>query len=350
MRLEDISLNTFGDKIRLSGVVTGQNSAVRIGSCFEYGPMHTTFEGAATDAFAAALLLVAMSAGEDLEIVPPVSRRLALQLPRLRDIFHTWWPQMACIDVKVAPRSDPSVRQPQSGATFYSGGVDSFYTLLKYRRGGSKLSMPLTHAVYMRGVEVEREKAEGVDRTEEWVRNVASADGVDLIVGETDIRTKLQDNHYLDYDRHYQGSALAAVALGLTGNLGFVCIPSAFSYNHLIAHGSTPLCDEMYSTDDLYILHDGSESSRPNKLMSILKWDQDLVLNHLRVCIWNKGGAYNCGKCYKCVRTAIPLYVLGLWDKAKTFPDKATDHWEEVVSTDYPALVMENIEFSIAHG
>jgi hypothetical protein len=132
--------------------------------------------------------------------------------------------------------------------------------------------------------------------------------------------------------------------------LAFACIPSAFSYNHLIAHGSTPLVDEMYSTERLQIIHDGAEVTRATKVARIIEWDRDLVLAHLRVCLLNSGGPSNCGRCRKCVRTAVPLRVLGVWDQATTFPDKSTDHWEELLSEDHLELTEENLQFALEHG
>ena len=150
-------------------------------------------------------------------------------------------------------------------------------------------------------------------------------------------------------ERHCHSSALAAVGLGLSPAFGFICIPSAFSYNHLVAHGSTPLVDEMYSTETLQIVHDGPEVTRAEKVARIIEWHGDLVLRHLRVCIKNRGGAYNCGKCYKCVPPYRSMY-LGVWDRTVTFPNKATTHWERVIANDHQVLTEENLRFAIDRG
>jgi hypothetical protein len=70
----------------------------------------------------------------------------------------------------------------------------------------------------------------------------------------------------------------------------------------------------------------------------------------LRVCIKNEGGAFNCGRCYKCVRTAVPLRVLGAWQDARTFPEKSTDHWEQVIDGDHLVLIEENLDFARKTG
>jgi hypothetical protein len=351
MRLIEIRTTQTGELARVTGTIERQRSGQRFECYFEYRIPDSGFPGNAADAFAAALLLPAMRAGEPLEIVPPISPRLAFNLPRIRDIFHTWWPDFPRIGIDLNTRADESRPRASGAATFFSGGVDSFYSLLKYRKGAAELPTPLSHIVFMKGIESRLEFKEHARESETWVQEVAAAAGVECIVGEGDIRTSLQgpeDN--LHWERHYHGSALAAVALGLSHRLAYVCIPSAFNYNHLVSHGSTPLVDEMYSTENLYVLHDGAESTRANKIASIVKWDRDLVLNHLRVCIMNAGGAFNCGRCYKCVRTAIPLYVLGLWDRAHTFRDKSMDHWEQEVASDHLALINENLQFALENG
>ena len=171
------------------------------------------------------------------------------------------------------------------------------------------------------------------------------------IIGETNIRTSLQgpEVYNPDWERYYFGSDLAAIALALSNVMAYVCIPSAFSYNHLVAHGSTPLVDEMYSTENTYVLHDGSECGRANKVAKILEWDTDLVLNYLRVCHMNGGGAFNCGQCSKCVRTAVPLRVLGVFDRARTFQNKSTDHWTGLMAADHPNLTEDNLQFALDH-
>jgi hypothetical protein len=334
---------------RITGTVERGQSQFEV--YFDYPVPDATALGASADAFAAALLLPCMRAGESLEVTPPISPQLYFSLPRIRDIFHAWWPRLSRIEIITTPSVVLLDQTPYGAATFFSGGVDSFYSLLKHRCGAGTLQQPLTHIVYMRGVETRLEYGAGVDETMVWVQRIAAATGVEAIIGESNIRTSLQGTERnLHWERHYHGSALAAVGLSLPKHLTYICIPSAFSYNHLVAHGSTPLVDEMYSTERLRILHDGAEVTRPEKVARILEWDRDLVLAHLRVCIMNRGGAFNCGKCYKCVRTAIALRALGVWDQARTFPDKAMDHWDRALAEDHLELTEENLRFAEERG
>jgi hypothetical protein len=348
MHLHDVRTSATGGAVRVTGVVQSQ-SAGWLQPYIEYRvPQHFVEDPA--DGLASALLLPAMRAGETLHIAPPVSPRLCVMLPRIRDIFHTWWPHLARIAVDATPAAPRTRVAPARAATFFSGGVDSFYTLLKHHGGHGDLPATMTHLIFMRGVETRLQNIRKADETERWIRDIAAATCGEAILGETNIRTVLQgpeDN--LHWERHYHGSALASIALGLSGGVSFVCVPSAFSYNHLVAHGSTPLVDEMYSSDHLQVLHDGAEASRAAKVGRITEWNRDLVLEHLRVCNYNRGGAYNCGRCKKCVRTAIPLRVLGLLPQARTFEDKSTAHWERVIADDHLVLIEENLRFAEEH-
>jgi hypothetical protein len=350
MRLLTVELHKNPELVRLTGVVENQPEE-QVQAYFEFRSGEDASAHTAADAFAAAMLIPGMRSGGDLDIVPPISPELCFRLPRIRDIFHTWYPAFSRIAIHAMPRASGEEKRKPCAATFFSGGVDSFYSLLKHRHGHGTLPVPLTHVIFMRGVETKLHLSKDVDASEQWVRDVSAAAGVACIFGETNIRTCLQgDKSYIHWERHYHGSALAAIASALSFRVGYVCIPSAFSYNHLVAHGSTPLLDEMYSTERMQVIHDGSEVSRAMKVAKMIEWDRDLVLAHLRVCIHNRGGAFNCGKCYKCVRTAIPLRVLGLWQQARTFPDKSTHHWEQTVAHDHLVLTEENLEFAIQRG
>ena len=228
-------------------------------------------------------------------------------------------------------------RAPRAAA-FFSGGLDSFYTLLKYR-GRETLPAPLTHIIYMRGVERRLSQARGMEESEQRARDIAERSGVQCLAGISNIRTQFP----LHWERYYFGSGLAAIALALANGFGYVCIPASYSLAYPQKCGSTPLTDERFSIERTQIVHDGADLTRAEKVARIVEWDRDLVLSYLRVCIENRGAAYNCGRCYKCVRTGIALKIVGAWQDAHTFPDKRTDHWEQIVAQDHPELTEENL-------
>jgi hypothetical protein len=346
MRLIDVSLGRGPGVVRLVGLVEQGPRRERIEIHFEFPERFLPFLDESADAFAAAILLPSMRAGERLEIAPPISPRLLFDLSRIRDVFHTWYPDLERIDIVADARSSGAPPGADRAACFFSGGVDSFYTLLKRRRAGEALPAPLTHLIFMRGIETRLEWTRGVGESQRLVEEVARAMGMECIFGRTNIRSEFP----LHWQNYYYGAGLAATALALSRGLDYVCIPSSHSYRHMVPIGSTPLVDELYSTERLRIVHDGAESSRAEKVAHIVAWDRELVLKHLRVCHRNDGGAFNCGECYKCVRTEIPLAVLGVLDEAELFANRSRAHWERVIARDQLVLTEENLVLARERG
>ena len=344
MRLADVSLHAPAGTVRLVGTVERGRGPSEI--VFEFPERFRPFVDVSANPLAVAVLLPAAYAGEPLEVVPPISPRLRFNLPRALDVWHAWDPEVTRVPVETEPRTESAAPPAGRAATFFSGGVDSFYTLLKRLRPEAALPAPLTHVVFMRGIETRLERSEGADESLRRVEEVAEAVGVECLTGVSNLRT-FSRLHWEDY---YFGAGLSATALALAGGFDYVCIPSGYSYTHMVPHGSTPLVDEMYSTENLAIVHDGAEVSRAEKLALAVEWNRELVLDNLRVCIRNQGGDFNCGKCRKCVRTDIPLKIIGAWDDARTFSDKSTDHWEETVAQDHLALIEENLDLARARG
>lgn len=345
MRLNSVSVRTGGGRVRLVGDVEGNSTLARFELYFDFPVEFESSMRPCADPFAVAMLIPAMLRGEPLEIVPPLSPRLCIQLPRIRDILKTWHPEMTRSPLQVTPGSPDITPVSLRAATFFSGGVDSFYTLLK-ARGPEPLPAPLTHIIFMRGLEKPLDFLRGVDGSEALVRGIAAAAGVECVVGESNLRTHFD----ADWLYLYCGSGLAASALSLGGGFSHVCIPSTHSYRNPIPIGTTPLVDERFSTERVQIVHDGAELGRPQKLARILEWDRDLVLQHLRVCVMNFGGAYNCCECRKCVRTMVALRLMGLLNEAVTFPNKSMHHWPGVIALDSLPLVEENLEFGHERG
>jgi hypothetical protein len=346
MRLHGVSIQSCGDHVRLVGEVE-RGSGERCDLYFAYPERYQQFIADSADAFAVAMLVPAMVTREPLHIVPPISPRLVFHLPRIRDIFCSWFPEFPRIDLDLVPAkaSEPSSPAPRA-ATFFSGGVDSFYTLLKYQ-SAEQLPSPLTHIIFMRGTETKLESGRDLETAQHRVEEVAAAVGVDCIAGETNVRGQILSRYW---ETHFVGSALAAIALSLARGFGYVCIPSSRSYDYLGARGSTPLVDERYSTEAVQIVHDGAEVSRAEKVASIVDWNGDVSLRHLRVCLRNWGAGFNCGECYKCIRTLVALRALGVDDRAETFPRLANDRWAQVNIADDVYFLEENLALARARG
>lgn len=103
-----------------------------------------------------------------------------------------------------------------------------------------------------------------------------------------------------------QGSALASIALLLGFPVAYV--PAAYSYAQLTPLGSHPLTDPLWSNEAVRIVHEGAEARRVDKVARIA--GSGPVLANLRVCFEDMNR--NCGRCAKCLRTMIPLELMGV--------------------------------------
>src|SRR5262249_14111684 len=139
------------------------------------------------------------------------------------------------------------------------------------------------------------------------VREVASAFGKPLIEVETNLKELLIEHAPWEYAH---GALLAGAALLLSPQFGRIYIAASDSYETaMVAWGSHPLLDPLWSTECTTIVHDGTEATRMNKVAAVA--GSDVALRWLRVCWENPNGEYNCGRCAKCLRTMASLRILG---------------------------------------
>ncbi|MCK4999750.1 MAG: hypothetical protein KAS23_09450 [Anaerohalosphaera sp.] len=320
MRLVKVEKVISNDRVRVSGLVLTESENKEIEIYFEYPECFASFVDEDGDVFLPALLIPSMFKGEDLTIDIPVSKRLCSKSGRIQDIFQHWYPhEMKKIKI-VAPEQKEFEGEPgHNVGAFFSLGADSFFTLYQDQNGMiPDVPRPITHLIYMKGLELplsaysDGQEKEVISKISE----VAKSTRKDLIVGETNIR----DLFPLTWGPYYYGAGLASCAHSLSRGMSHVMISSTLSYRRILAWGSTPLMDHLWSTEKTKMVHVGAETQRSEKVGCYLS-QYPLAMKYLRVCFRNNGGAVqNCGKCYKCVRTMTALHITGNLEKAETFP------------------------------
>lgn len=323
--LQSVELNPTERGRRLTACVE-QRGQASIDLWFEFPG--DTLTRISPEPFVAALLLPSMVAGGSLEIVPPISRRFAEGLIRVQDVLLKWKPEWRRVDISHTTHDDAAPRGDRVGS-FFSGGVDSLYTAMK--RGPA-----LTDLVFMRGIETVGREERAVSESIERSQRVAQQLKLPLLVGSTNIR-----QHFNLEWGWYHGAGLAATALALQGTFSRIFVPSTFAFNELVPWGSSPLLDELYSTDSITIVHDGSEATRAEKVRSLFAQGHPLM-DSLRVCVLNDGGVGNCGRCFKCVRTMAALAAVGQLEACTAFTDEAKNNprawWRAMRADSLPYL------------
>lgn len=356
MRLNQISKYVKDGRVFLSAEVESASFQAPQTLFFSYPGEFYHDVPSTADPFLPALLIPAMFAAEPLEIIPPVSSKMLKHQSTIQSVFCSWYPevfskvQVIARERVRAPAADRATA-PRPNATFFSLGVDSMYTMLKYHpKNCSSSERQVSTLIFMKGLELPLSIYEqGQDQEViNSIRELAGHYGLKLLVGETNIR----DVFPLDWLTHYSGPGLAATALSLSEGFGHVYIPSSHSYANLSPNSSSPLVDNLWSNEKLAIVHDGSEVERAEKIANLIVKDQ-YATDHLRVCISNLGGNYNCGKCWKCVRTMVTLQILGRLKQAASFPDELPENYSlELRTYNRGALkyAAENLKLARAHG
>jgi hypothetical protein len=240
-----------------------------------------------------------------------VSEKLLRNADRARDILASFSDGELGTMRIVAPRA-PTPSTPGRGVgSFFSAGVDSFYTALKR-------NAELTHLVFVEGFDVFDATSRRGIAAADGARAAAAALGKELIEVETNLR-ELTESFAIWHLAH--GIGLAAVGLLLQNHLERIFIPASYSYGDLGPWGTHPLLDPLWSTEALEFVHDGCELVRAEKVAVIA--DSETALKYLRVCN-RQNATYNCGRCEKCVRTMLNLRLAGALERCATLPSRVT--------------------------
>jgi hypothetical protein len=258
-------------------------------------------------------LLPAMVTESRLKLPGPISSRLFSTVQKLQDVFCQWEeefdffpPRRVAVEAEVKSKKGS---QAPGVACFFSGGVDSFYTLLKNLD-------EITHLIFVHGVDIPLSNFPLRMQASHAAREVARELGKPLIEVATDLRS------FSDPLVHwglYHGGALASVGLLFQHLFRRVLIPATFSYADLLPWGSHPLIDPLWSTELTDFEHDGAEATRVDKAAYISR--HETAMKWLRVC-WMTPTShdYNCGRCGKCLTTMVNLRAVGALERCKTLP------------------------------
>ena len=288
------------------------------------------------DPFLAWLAPLAATRGEALRLEAPVDAQLLLQVREVLRIWHIWYPQLADVEV-VAPDNTesrpayaetPSPAPPEvlerparRTASMFTGGVDSFFTVLRHDAGeGTPATVSIDDLLYVHGFDVPLQNIAAAQRVQVSLQRAADSLGKRFLF----VATNLRDTCFgvTDWPRLAHGAALAGVAHALSGAYHTVLLGSSAGYGDLRFWGSHPLTDPMFSSSRLAFLHDGAAFMRVQKTEYVVR--SPIAMRHLRVC-WESTAGDNCGTCNNCIRTMVSLDALGVLDRSATFSREQLD-------------------------
>lgn len=270
------------------------------------------------NAWLLALLPHALPNGETVVCDLPVDAELRENVKGLLAVWREWYPQFRSprIECPVLP-AVPDGTAGTRTAAFFSGGVDSWFTVL---RNAPELDPGaignVDDLITVHGFDIPLELPHEFARLHRTLAQAAQQMGRTSVV----VRTNLRRPNTL-WARGWgwlsHGAGLAAVAHILEKRYRKALIGSTHPFGALIPWGSHPMTDALLSTSRLAVKHDGAPFNRVEKTALIAK--HRVALANLHVC-WQNRDASNCGRCAKCLRTITTLHLLGALDVANPFP------------------------------
>jgi predicted PP-loop superfamily ATPase len=285
-----------------------------------------------------ASLFCAMRSGLPLHIHGSLSKSLTNKINLLQTIFNKWFPDCKKIHVTWDNTKDDNNTLKGKIGCFFSGGLDSFYTFLKHYDEIDLL-------VLVHGFDFWLDDYILRGQVSNSLQEIARQFGKPLLEIETNLREFT--DQFLDWGKHIVGSGLASVALLLSSKLRKMYIPASQNYAHLEPTGSHILLDPIWSNGEIEIVHDGFEANRVEKAQIVAQ--SDAALAYLRVCYQNlleKGNygtrseKWNCGRCEKCVRTMLNLYLAGALNRCPRFNTALTPQLiKSIELKDHAALI-----------
>jgi hypothetical protein len=259
------------------------------------------------EAYASALLIPALHLGSQLVLQAPHDSHWRQNCTRLLAVLQEWWdyPQLLP-DAKPGGREQVSVGTKT--ALLFSGGVDSFYTLLRCPE-------QIDHLVTVFGFDTPVEDVRRNESIAKSIREVAAMVGKRPIFIRTNIR-----EHTLYKGVSWEiahGGAMAAIGHLLPPEIGRMLISSSRQYDYTEPWGSHWRIDPLWSSNSLTISQFGGEWKRYEKMRIIAA--EPILRRHLRVCWENRVPIGNCSRCDKCLRTRLALAQCGELDKYEVF-------------------------------
>jgi len=260
------------------------------------------------------LIPLAVTIGEPLQLYNPIDAKLLENIKKLMQIWKGWYPNLHIIPIEAPVINFAGKREHKKTAVFFSGGVDSFFTVLRHNNIDSKSDIHIDDLICIWGLDIPLANPDAFSRMQKSLGKVAGKIGVELMPIVTNIRENRLESS--GWGRLYFGSALASAALVLENRYDRVLIASGGEGFALPSWGSHPITDPLYSTEKVQVIYDSLEYTRLGKIRFIGNFR--VAQKYLRVC-WQGRSDKNCCACPKCYRTMTTLSALGMLDKFITF-------------------------------
>lgn len=267
---------------------------------------------ASGDPWLICMLPLAVTKVWDISLDLPIDGRLQANVGELMLVWHDWYPDLEPVRIEARVARAGLGPAPTKTGLFFSGGVDSFYSLLHAQETGEEA---IDDLVLIHGFDIPIDNSLAFDRLAGQAARVADAYGESLVPIATNFRhSRFQEASWMDLAF---ACLLGGAGLTLGNRYRRLIISSGQPRGDPQPHTSHPNTDPLMSTSRTTFVHYAGGISRARKTERISA--DPTALENLRVC-WMSQTGLNCGRCTKCLRTMATLEILGKLDTTATFP------------------------------
>jgi hypothetical protein len=262
------------------------------------------------DALVLMLLPLACYFDEDIVLDEPVDALLHENLKGVQHVWRSWYPRLSYVQIHAPVAAPTPEGRPRGTLSSFSGGIDSFFSLLRHRDR-------VTHLLSIAGFNTPMDDLDNMRRD---LGPIAQMLGKRHVPVRTNIR--YGDNPPTPYSitemmcDMAHGCLLAAFAHLMQDRFDVYLIPATHHYARLHPYGSHPLTDPLFSSASLRVVHDGAAFDRIERTEFVARSDEALSVLHVCTRDFNHG---NCSTCQKCLRTMATLDLVGARERARSF-------------------------------
>ena len=209
---------------------------------------------------------------------------------------------------------DNSYEPTNKTASFFSGGVDAFNTLISHYKERPTL-------ITLWGADVKLTDIKGWQIVKEHALETAKAFNTQNLFIKTSFRKFLKEgklgNLVYKKAKDYWWHGFQH-GIGIIGHIApyaykyklgkiYIASSNTIKEKNIITCASDPTIDNYLKMASCNVIHDGYEFSRLNKVHNIVQFMKQTGINfELRVC-WESEGGRNCCNCEKCYRTIYEI-------------------------------------------
>lgn len=322
MKINTAKIKQIGDTIRVSSFIESSTQPeINQDIWFELSVKYKSYIAKNMDSFLLATIIVAMGLGEDVYVDGNLSPRI---LKRIKDIqaYYAFMSKGQYEIVSVYANSckieKNKLFKPRYSTSFFSGGVDSFYTIIENQKEIQDC-YKIKKSIFILGYDMcKDDHADGYSKIsntyKEYLMNTLGIDLINITVNHREL------TDLVIHKKYTIGTILYSTGLLLSPMISTLYIPSSISYSYTDYWGTNPISDELCETENMEVIYDGGGMKRMDKIKIVSEFEDSY--NKLRVCLQNPESLYNCSKCEKCARTMLELELQNKLEKYTVFNNK----------------------------